>query len=72
MHINVSIYNFIFYKCGRSTERLKSANETFCLPKFHQQYSFELSVSYIPVPILGSYKCNWVVSAWNKLVTQMQ
>ena len=31
------------------------------LPKFHPQYSFELSVSYISVPILGSCKCNLVV-----------
>ena len=31
------------------------------LPKFHPQYFFKLSVLYIPVHILGSYKWNLVV-----------
>ena len=31
------------------------------LSRFHPQYSLELSVLYIPVHILASYKCNLVV-----------
>ena len=48
------------------------------LPKFHPQYSLELSVLYIPVLILGSYEGSLLArfqmpdSLWNKFVTQMQ
>ena len=58
----MTIHNFILVKYGRSNELEKFDNE-ICMRvfKFHLQYFLELSVLYIPVRFLGSYKCSLVV-----------
>ena len=58
-----TIYNFIFYKCGRSTELQKSVNETLYASSQISPIIFlgaECPIG-IPVLILGSYKCTLVV-----------
>ena len=58
----VTIYNFLFYKCGRSTDSKNLQMKLWMrLPKFQPQYFLKQSVLYIPVHILGHYKCNLVV-----------